>query len=177
MRPDPPPPMDCQLEPNPSSMKRAALVLAVSLVVPASHARWDADLRVNGMTDERVGFAAERGSSGSLVAIQCQQGAEMIVVFTLPVAEELRGRVTYRVDGETADTIPGFTVDGGVGVLGPEAKELIPKLLRGSELKAQGHQTRFGAPPTSVFTFGLSGSTAAFAEACSWHPDYDELAD
>lgn len=156
-------------------MKRAALAIATSLIVPVAHARWDADLQANGMTDDRVGFAAERGSSGSIVAIQCSEGAEMIVFFTLPIAEQLRGRVTYRIDGEMADTIPGFADDTWVGVLGPDAKELIPKLLSGSELRMQGHQAGFAAEPTSVFTFGLSGSTAAFAEACSWHPEYDEL--
>ena len=157
-------------------MKRVLLVLTMFFIASAAHARWDADLRMNEMTDERTGFAAERGSpSGSFVAIQCQQGAEIVVLFTLPVNEKLRGRVTYRVDGEEADTIPGFTINGGVGVLGPDAKKLIPKLLSGSELIAQGHQTGFTAEPTRVFKFGLSGSTKAFADACSWHPDYENL--
>jgi len=96
----------------------------------------------------------------------------MIVVFTLPVNEKLRGRVTYSVDGEEAETIPGFTINGGVGVLGSDAKTLISKILSGSELAAQGHQKGFTAEPTRVFTFGLSGSTKAFSDACSWHPDY-----
>ena len=156
-------------------LKRTALAIALSLFSTITHARWDADLRNDEMTDERIGFAAERGSFGSSVAIQCQQEAEVIVIFMLPVDEKLRGRVTYRVDGETAETIPGFTLDGGVGVLGPDAKELIPKLLKGSELKVQGHQKGFSAQPTRVFTFGLTGSTAAFAKACSWHPGYHEL--
>lgn len=161
---------------KPNSLKRAVLLIAACITAPSSHALWDADLRMNEMTDERIGFAAERGSpSGSFVAIQCQQGAEIIVLFTLPVSEKLRGRVTYRVDSEKADTIPGFTTNGGVGVLGSDAKKLIPKLLNGSELIAQGHQSGFGAQPTRVFKFGLAGSTKAFAAACSWHPDYEGL--
>lgn len=156
-------------------LKLTAVAIAASLISLSAYAEWDADQRKDEMTDVQVGFAAERGTSGSSIAIQCQQGAEMIVIFKLPVKEKLRGRVTYRVDEEVADTIPGFVIDGGVGVLGPEAMAIIPKLLRGSKLRVQGHQKGFAAQPTRVFSFGLSGSTAAFSEACSWHPDYDEL--
>jgi len=156
-------------------LMRIAIIIAASITASTAQAQWDSDLREDGMTDERVVFAAENGTSNSSIAIQCQEGAEMIVVFRLPVSEKLRGRVTYRLDKEDSQTIPGFTLDGGVGVLGPDAKELIPKLLRGSELRAQGHQKGFAAEPTRVFMFGLAGSTAAFAKACSWHPDYDKL--
>lgn len=156
-------------------MNRTAIVITATLFSVNAYALWDADLRKNEVDDERVGFAAEGGSSGSSIAIQCQEGAEMIVIFNLPVSEKLKGRVTYRVDEEVAETIPGFVLDGGIGVLGPDAKAIIPKLLRGSELRVQGHKKRFATQPTRVFSFGLSGSTATLAEACSWHSDYSEL--
>jgi len=54
---------------------RIALIIAASITASTAQALWDSDLREGGMTDERVGFAAENGTSNSSIAIQCQEGA------------------------------------------------------------------------------------------------------